>query len=460
MGDAAAELGFFEQGAFGGVDPGLAGGGVAGVEVEPEEVEGDAGAEVAHGVAGTGLGAAEGGVVFGVEQVDEVEFAGLEPQGFGVAVGDDEEGDGVEVGEGASGAVAFPVVGVSFEDDLDAALVGAQAEGAEAGDFDGVGGGSPGGGEGVLAVGGGEAAAGDDGDGVEGAESHADGAPVGEADGVVVDLGDGRELAVDLDLVGEGDGGFGVGDDLEGEQDVVGGEGGAVGEAQAAAQAQEVAAFVGQEFPGAGEGRLEFEGDAVDVDEVGREPVGDHGVGDPGGEEPVEGGGVVCDGDDEVAAGRAGEVFQDEVVGRAGRLSRRRAHRQEAERQQGQGGRESQQSRHARSFREIAFGVKKLPVPGEVCWLQHLRASAKRILAVDSFDNSEFDVLPCGPACSSGPNIAGLEPRPIVRLGGVASDPKHEYGTFRAMQIPSGTEGFLGYFSRLQESVRELADFY
>src|SRR5688572_26024026 len=96
-GDRPAELRFFEQRALLRVDVGLAGLVRSAVQVKPEELHFQTRPEVLDCEATAP--ASHAGEVFGIDGVEQVEFSGLKPEGFGISIGNDEESEGVEVGK-------------------------------------------------------------------------------------------------------------------------------------------------------------------------------------------------------------------------------------------------------------------------------------------------------------------------------------------------------------------------
>src|ERR1700675_1394949 len=99
--------------------------------------------------------------------------------------------------------------------------------------------------------------------------------------------------------------------ELEGKNDVVGGEGSAVGEFKSTAQMKRVLSAVGGNAPGFCEGGFGALSLAVDVDEVGMHGADDFAGGGVDGKDGIESLRLGGQRDDEVATGCAGVGLHD-----------------------------------------------------------------------------------------------------------------------------------------------------
>ena len=178
------ESGLFENGALFGIDEGYAGRVFTRIQVEPQEVHAEPGAEVPQGEVPCLGGSPQAGIVLRAYRAKQIEFARFKSQGLSVPVLDDQQRQRVEIGKSPPGFVLLPEKRIPFEHHLDAALIFLQAERPQADDLLGRRRGPPGGSQRAVLIGFQQLIPGEDRDGVEGAQAGADRPRQGDSDGV------------------------------------------------------------------------------------------------------------------------------------------------------------------------------------------------------------------------------------------------------------------------------------
>ncbi|MNK47757.1 hypothetical protein D3C87_665750 [compost metagenome] len=299
MGQGAAETHVTQPGRLHRIDEGLALGVLAVVDVELEVREAPVGAAVDDREVLLLLQRLHQGVVLAAQPLG-VSLAGLELQERRVDILEERHVEAIEVRQGLVLLVDPPVVGVALEDHALGRHVGLVDPGTVRDDLGDVGVQRPGlvelGRAGLIGLGDGrrQGMLGKDGHAANQPQKGLEGLGRGDLDGPVVDLLHGGKLAVDLDGVAGIGRDLVVGNDVvEGEDDVVGGQGLAVRPLEALAELEGIGLLVLAHRPGRGQGRLDLEGEGMLLDES-LEGVGDEaGRGRIGHQGRVEGLGIL-----------------------------------------------------------------------------------------------------------------------------------------------------------------------
>src|SRR5437867_13373272 len=138
-----SKLGFLEHGALLRVHVGFAGAGSAGVQVEPEEVQRQAGTEVFEYELTLCRGAAHRRKVLWLQRLNQVQFSGQETKRLRVSIRDNEKCQGVQIRERLTRIVLFPVEGIELQNHFDSRLILFQTKWSRSGNVLGRCGGPP-----------------------------------------------------------------------------------------------------------------------------------------------------------------------------------------------------------------------------------------------------------------------------------------------------------------------------